>query len=76
MKTLLFLLMPLILFSGCVHKVPSGHAIGYSVPVYQKKRIIKTEHTYSPSRDKKKRKGKVHNKKLYIPHAKAHRAMR
>jgi len=49
MKTLLLVLMPLLMFSGCVHKVPAGHTIAsrHTIPVYLKVGVVKKEHTHN-----------------------------
>jgi len=74
MKTLLFVLMPLILFSGCVHKVPAGHVTSYryTIPVYHKVHVVKKEHTYSTEIEKKQRKYKAKHKQRQILNPNSH----
>jgi len=72
MKTLLLVLMPLLMFSGCVHKVPAGHTIAsrHTIPVYLKVGVVKKEHTHNHVGGKKLHRYNAKYQKRHILHPK------
>jgi hypothetical protein len=75
MKTLLLVLIPLLLLSGCVHNVPGSRDIGYryTIPVYDTVHVVKTEYSYTPVHKKSVHRDKAKYKLRNIVRPKPHR---